>query len=94
MRKYTTKVEQAQLVGNVEIRPYGGDLKDDQVAAIIADPYGKDLIRKGKLTIEGVKPEDLEEKKKPRKPKEGYRPQPEAPKPTGSGDQPKQEGSK
>ena len=60
--KYTTKVKQKQLIGTVEIDPKGGDLKKEQVDIITADPYGKDLIKKGFLTIEGVKAEDLDKK--------------------------------
>jgi hypothetical protein len=67
--KYTTKVKQAQYVGKVRIEPKGGDLTDAQVAEIKKDPWGKDLIRKGVLIIEGVKPADIvdEPKKKPAK---------------------------
>ena len=68
--KYTTKtIQQAQLVGGVKINPKGGELKDDEVKRIIADPWGKELINKGALVIEGVKPEDLVEKPKPKKPR-------------------------
>ena len=51
--KYTTKVKQAQMVGDVKIDPKGGDLSSEQVKKIEKDPYGKDLLEKGYLTIEG-----------------------------------------
>jgi len=75
--KYTTKVKQIQLVGGVQITPAGGELTKEQVEAIIADPYGKDLIQKGYLSIDGVKPEDLEKKKG--KPAGAQAPKPSAP---------------
>ena len=52
--KYTTRVKQAQKVAGVLIDPKGGDLNEDQAKAIKADPYGKDLIKKGFLHIEGT----------------------------------------
>jgi hypothetical protein len=70
--KYTTKVKQAQLVGTIRIDPKGGDLTDAQVKQIKADPWGKELIRKGVLSIEGVKPEDIKDE-----PKKGARTKPE-----------------
>jgi hypothetical protein len=57
--KYTAKIKQAQLVGKIRIEPKGGDLNADQVTEIKKDPWGKDLIRKGFLVIEGVKPSDI-----------------------------------
>ena len=51
--KYTTKVKQAQKVGNVVIDPKGGELTEDQIKLIMADPYGKDLVKKRFLVIEG-----------------------------------------
>jgi hypothetical protein len=62
--KYTAKVKQAQYVGTVKIVPCGGDLDEKQKAEIMDNPYGKDLIRKGYLIIEGVKPSDVEDKPK------------------------------
>ena len=63
--KYTaTKIKQAQLVGKVKIEPNGGDLNKEQVDEIKKDPWGRELIRKGYLVIEGVKPSDVEEPKK------------------------------
>ena len=59
-RKYTTKVKQAQYVGNVEISPNGGNITEAQKEEIINDPYGKELIRKNYLVIDGVKPEDID----------------------------------
>jgi hypothetical protein len=77
--KYTTKLHQAQYVGkitekvngvdklvNIKIQPKGGELTEAHVDAIKADPYGQELIRKGFLIIDGVKPEDTY--KKPAKP--------------------------
>ena len=89
--KYTTKVKKAQLVGGVKIEPPGGDLKEAQVKAITADPYGVDLIKKKYLDIEGVKPEQLEmpRKKGGMSTKQGYKPPAKAAEkptdPTGSG---------
>jgi len=60
--KYTTKVKQAQHVGGAVINPKGGELSADEVKAITANPYGKDLIIKGFLSIDGVKQEDVAEK--------------------------------
>ena len=57
--KYTTKLKQYQIVGGVKIEPKGGELSEEQKKAIIADPYGKDLIEKKCLIIEGLKPEEL-----------------------------------
>jgi len=62
--KYTTKVKQAQFVGKIRIEPKGGDLTDADVKVITADPWGKDLIRKGVLIIEGVKPSDIKDEPK------------------------------
>ena len=53
--KYTTKVKQAQLVGGVRIEPNGGDLNQEQIDKIKSDPWGKELLQKEFLTIEGVK---------------------------------------
>jgi len=53
--KYTTKIKQAQLVAKVRIEPKGGDLNEEQVKAIKEDKWGKELISKGMLFIEGVK---------------------------------------
>ena len=52
--KYSTKIKQAQFVGKIKIDPKGGDLPKESVDAIIADKWGKDLIRKGMLSIEGI----------------------------------------
>lgn len=51
--KYTTKIKQAQLVGKVKIDPNGGDLPEAEAKAVRADPWGKALIERGLLTIEG-----------------------------------------
>ncbi|MDR2952910.1 MAG: hypothetical protein LBU82_06685 [Treponema sp.] len=59
--KYTTKIKQPQVVGKTRIEPNGGDLNADQVSEIKNDPYGRDLIRKGYLNIEGVKPDDVKD---------------------------------
>ena len=76
-KKYTTKAKQDQLIGGVTVKQGGGDLSPDEIKAIIADPYGKDLIRKEYLSIEGVKKEDVEEKngKPSEKPKPAPAPQ-------------------
>ena len=58
--KYTTKVKQKQYVGKVKIGPKGGDLDDVQKKEILADPWGKELVKKGMLIIEGVRPEDVD----------------------------------
>jgi len=65
--KYTTKVKEAQFVGGVKIDPKGGDFSEGDVKAIVADAYGRDLIKKGYLSIEGVKPEDLDKNDKQKK---------------------------
>jgi hypothetical protein len=57
--KYSTKINQAQLVGSVRIDPKGGELSNPQIVEIKKDLWGKELIRKGILNIEGVKPEDI-----------------------------------
>ena len=62
--KYTTKVKQAQKIATIRIEPKGGDLSEDQFKKIISDPYGKELIRKGMLSIEGFKVEMLSPDKK------------------------------
>jgi hypothetical protein len=59
--KYTTKVKQAQYVGKTKIEPKGGDLSDGQIKQILDDAYGRELVRKGMLVIEGVKPGDVKE---------------------------------
>ena len=79
--KYTAKVKQSQLVCGAAINPKGGELSADQVKAIVANPYGKDLIKRGYLSIEGVKPEDLD---KPEKPAAKKPAAPPAHNPTGS----------
>jgi hypothetical protein len=58
--RYKTKVKQAQYVGKVKIEPNGGELTELQAKSIMADPWGKELIKKGVLIIEGVKPPDAE----------------------------------
>jgi hypothetical protein len=67
--KYTAKIKQAQLVGKIKIEPKGGDLNADQIAEIKKDPWGKELIRKGVLAIEGVKPGDILDEPKKGSPK-------------------------
>jgi len=57
--KYSTKLKQPQLIGKIKIEPKGGDLTADQVAEIKKDPWGRELILKGFLTIDGVKPSDV-----------------------------------
>jgi len=59
--KYTTKVKQAQFIGEIKIEPKGGDLTDANVKAILADKWGKELIRKGMLTIDGVDPSKIKD---------------------------------
>jgi len=54
--KYTAKVKQAQTVAGIRIEPKGGDLNEDQVKKIMADKYGKELISKKMLVIEGNVP--------------------------------------
>jgi hypothetical protein len=62
--KYTAKITQDQYVGNVLIEPKGGDLTANQVIEIKKDPWGKELIRKELLVIDGVKPADIEDEPK------------------------------
>jgi hypothetical protein len=57
--KYTAKITQSQFVGSVMIEPEGGDLTEKQVAEIKKNLWGKELIRKGILHIEGVKSSDI-----------------------------------
>jgi len=54
--KYSTKVSQAQTVGGVKINPKGGELSPEDVKKITADPWGKELIAKKALVIEGEAP--------------------------------------
>jgi hypothetical protein len=65
MLKYTTKVKQEQFVGKVKINPMGGELTEPQVKEIQNDPWGKELIEKGLLVIEGsaTEPKTAEPKK-------------------------------
>ena len=65
--KYTTKISQAQFAGKIRIEPKGGELNDAEVKAVLADPWGKWLIEKGLLTIEGVKPSDIKNEAKDKK---------------------------
>jgi hypothetical protein len=72
--KYTTKISQAQLVGGITISPKGGDISEKELAEIKKDPWGKELIRKELLKIDGVKPSDIvdeppKKKSKPETPK-------------------------
>jgi len=62
--KYTAKIKQAQKIGGVKIEPKGGELTNEQLAEIKKDPWGRELIRKEMLTIEGVKPGDVKEPEK------------------------------
>ena len=71
--KYTTKVKQAQLVGGVKIEPDGGELNPDQIEKIKNDLWGKELIQKGFLAIEGVKPNEIKAEQKKGAVKEGLK---------------------
>jgi hypothetical protein len=62
--KYTAKISQAQYVGSVLIDPKGGDLTEKQATEIKKDPWGKELIRKEVLCIDGVKPTDIKDEPK------------------------------
>jgi hypothetical protein len=68
--KYTAKISQAQFVGTVKIEPKGGEISEPQAAEIKKDPWGKELIRKGLLVIEGVRQADIEDDPKKGAPKE------------------------
>ena len=57
--KYTTKVKQAQFIGKIKINPKGGDLLESDAKKIIDDPWGKELIKHGMLTIEDMNPANL-----------------------------------
>jgi hypothetical protein len=57
--KYTTKVAQPQIVDGVEINPKGGTVTEKELEKIKKDPWGKELINKGFLEIEGVKASDI-----------------------------------
>ena len=63
--KYTAKIKQPQTVGGIKIEPKGGELKGEAIKAILSDSWGKELIRKGYLSIEGVKPGDVDKPEKP-----------------------------
>jgi hypothetical protein len=70
--KYTTKAAQPQMVGGVVINPKGGEINQKQLEGIKKDPWGKELISKGILEIEGVKESDIkagDQTKKPEVPK-------------------------
>ena len=54
--KYSTKVKQAQLIGGVKINPNGGEITPEEFKKIAADPWGKELIEKKVLLIEGEAP--------------------------------------
>jgi hypothetical protein len=58
--KYTTKIKQSQYAGGVLLSPQGGDLTEDQVKAIEADPWGLDLLSKKLLVIEEVTDADVQ----------------------------------
>ena len=62
--KYSTKVKQAQLVGGIKIDPKGGELLPEEVSSIAADPWGRELIEKKALLIEGFNLPPAEKKKK------------------------------
>jgi hypothetical protein len=62
--RYTAKIKQAQLAGKVRIEPKGGELQEAEVKAVMADPWGKELIGKGMLTIDEAKPPTAEAEKK------------------------------
>jgi hypothetical protein len=62
--KYTAKISQAQYVGSVLIDPKGGELTANQITEIKKDLWGKELIRKELLNIDGVKPADIEDEPK------------------------------
>ena len=52
--KYTAKIKQAQKVAGIRIDPKGGELNDEQFKKITGDKYGKELISKKLLVIEGA----------------------------------------
>jgi len=62
--KYSTKVKQAQLVGGIKINPKGGELSPEEVSKIASDPWGRELIEKKALIIEGYTLPTAEKKKK------------------------------
>jgi hypothetical protein len=62
--KYSTRIKQTQLIGKIKINPKGGEFQDAELKEIMADPWGKELIRKGMITIEGVKSSDIKDEKK------------------------------
>jgi hypothetical protein len=69
---YTSKIKQAQYVGGIKILPCGGRLSQEEINAIKADPWGKELLQKKVLVIDGLRPEDYkDEPKKKRGPKRG-----------------------
>jgi len=57
--KYTAKIKNVQCVGKVKIVPTGGELTETEKKEIINNLYGKDLILKGYLVIDGVKPSSV-----------------------------------
>jgi hypothetical protein len=61
--KYSAKINQEQYVGTVKISPKGGELTEKQVEEIKADPWGKELIEMGLLTIADGKPTERHEGK-------------------------------
>ena len=62
--KYTTKIKQAQFVGKVKLNPKGGDFSEQEKKEILEEPWGRELIRKGVLIIDGVKLSDIKEESK------------------------------
>ena len=76
--KYTTKAKQTQLVGGIKIEPKGGDLTDQQLKAVKEDPWGRELIRKSVLVIDGVKPSDIKDEPAEKVTKVDSNEQPEA----------------
>lgn len=60
--KYSTKVKQAQLVGGVKISPKGGEVSPEEAGKIAADPWGRELIEKKALIIEGYSLPPLKKK--------------------------------
>jgi hypothetical protein len=51
--KYTTRIHQEQFVGTVRISPKGGDLTEVQAAEVKRNKYGKELIEKRILILDG-----------------------------------------
>ena len=61
--KYTAKINQTQLAGGVRIEPKGGEVSPEEAKKIAADPWGRELIEKKALQIEGFTLPPLEKPK-------------------------------